>query len=220
MDPGTPGRRPAPTTPLSPLDKLGSRPAGPAARPPGGGIPVVPIHRPDPPGLASGMLVFCRWLQNLSIGLWLGIMLLIARLGPYALHYFHENRVDSGKFLGPLVAEWTKAGVVVGILYLVLMLIHDSLWRRYHATTAGEVLVFFKFILCAAIIGCCSYLLLQALPVMDHLRATATVVNGAMTGDGGKSFDHWHKIYEQLSGGMFLGGAALMLLSQLSRKRR
>lgn len=222
MEPTTPGRRPAATTPLSPLDKIGSRPTGSSVRPSGGGIPPTgsPVHRPDPRGLASGILVLCRWLQNLSMGLWLGIMLLIARMGPYALHYFHDNRVDSGKFLGPLVAEWTKAGVVVGILYLILMLIHDSLWRRYHATTAGEVLVFLKFMLAAGIIAGCSYLLLQAMPAMDHLRQGAQVVNGALAGDAGKSFDRWHKIYEQLSAAMFLGGAGLMLLTQMARRRR
>jgi hypothetical protein len=174
----------------------------------------------DPRGLVSTILVLCRWLQVLLIGLWAGGMLAVGLLvAPHALAYFH-TRVMAGQFLGPLFVMLIKGGIACGAAYLALLFVHDNLWRRYHRTAAGDFLLFLKFVIAAAFVGAGCYLLLRVWPAMDQYQHAAHVVAGAFTGGAGRAFDYWHKLFERVSQDMTAGGFVLILLTLMSRRRR
>jgi hypothetical protein len=164
--------------------------------------------------------VLCRWLQSLSIALWMGAILCLGMIvAPYAVTYFN-SRVDAGKFLGPLFYKLTLGGVICGVVYVLLLLVHDSLWKRYHPTAVGGILTFLRFVLAVGMVGASAYLLIRAYPAMEQYQKVAQVVNGAFTGGAGRAFDYWHALYKTITSSVFGAGLALLLLTHMSHKRR
>ena len=176
--------------------------------------------RTDPRGLASSIMVLCRWIQNVSIGVWAGAILGTGMLVAPAAQEFFKSRVQAGQFLGPVFVNVTKLGIAAGILYMLMMFAHDSLWKRYHPTTTGDLLSFLRFVLAAGMVGASAYLLLRAWPRMQVLEHVATVVGGSLSGPHGHAFDWWHQLFEKITRGIFGGCLALMLLSQMARRRK
>ncbi|HET6383573.1 MAG TPA: DUF4149 domain-containing protein [Armatimonadota bacterium] len=218
MDPKTINR--APTTPLA-------KPAGttPLLRPPAAinGNSSLSSSRSggtDPRGLASTILVLSRWLQNLVIGVWLGAILTVGVIVATVAVSVMKTPVAAGTIIGPAVNDVTKLGGICGVIYLVMLLIHDPLWKKYHPTVSNALLSFLKTVLAAAMVGASGYLLYRVGPQMTHYLTVAHVVNGHLTGVAGRAFDWWHKLYVQVTQGIFGGGLLLLLLTQMSGRKR
>ena len=211
MDPLTTNRTSRPggtTTPLS----TGTRPLG--SRP-----VALPRTTPQMPGLASAILVICQWLQNVAIGAWVGAILVLGILvAPHTVQAF-KTPVASGQFLGPVMRIVTEAGGACALLYLVLLMVHDALLRRFHSNAANLLLSLLKTLLSAGMVATFGYLLYRVNGRMDHYLEVAKVVNGHLLGGPGRAFDYWHKLYEQIVQGLVGAGLLLMLLTQMSRRR-
>jgi len=157
------------------------------------------------------MTNFCRFVQALALGAWIGAIIFFAGVVTRGAFAVLSSRDEAGALVGFTLAGLHEMGVIAAVIYLVAAVGMARSWRGLGKPAAFAVILMLALTLTSQRI---------VIPRMDALRAEMGSVDATATSNPLRAeFDRLHGVSVDLEGAILVIGLAAMWLTMRERRQ-